>query len=95
MARPKSFLKPLAIDRAARSHNCQHNASHRIRVGDVRLKRRVGRTYEHYCAACALAMIERDLIALENLRRQLVAPATDPPTSSARNAGEAGGTDAA
>lgn len=57
MARSKSLVLRVAVDRARSSHNCQANASHRIKKGDVRLKVRRGRGWDHYCCACAEGMI--------------------------------------
>ncbi|WP_233635271.1 hypothetical protein, partial [Burkholderia gladioli] len=74
---PKSFtepqdglpsrLHPVQIDRALHAHNCQANAKHRIQKGDVRLKVRTGRSWEHYCVPCARKIIERDIEKLTAL----------------------------
>lgn len=71
MARPKSFIKPIYVDVAARGHFCQHNSKHIISKGDKRLKLRVGRTQEYFCVLCAVKSIERDIQRLEAIRAEL------------------------
>jgi hypothetical protein len=61
MARIKSLITQLGVDTAGKAHNCQANASHRIEKGDVRLKVRNGRGWDHYCRHCAQTMIARDI----------------------------------
>jgi hypothetical protein len=73
MSRPKSFLPGgMRVDFAGRSHNCQHSSLHRIVKGEPRLKVPNGRSFDHYCVACGLRFIERDLDRLKNLSYQLV-----------------------
>ena len=71
MPRPKSIVQRVEIDRAKHAHNCQHNSAHRIQAGDKRLKLRDGRSAEHYCTACALAIIARDIEKLQALAAEL------------------------
>jgi len=72
MPRPKSILQRMEVDEAQRAHNCQHNSAHRIERGERRLKlRKPGRSPEHYCTICALAIIERDINKLQKLAEQL------------------------
>ena len=71
MARPKSLLPNVVVDEAKRAHNCQHNGSHRLQQGDKRLRVRLQRTHEHFCTACALAIIEGDIAKLQTLAGQL------------------------
>lgn len=66
MARPKSLLLPISVDRALRSHKCQHNSKHEIAKGDLRLKVAVGRSHEHFCMSCGEKFIEH---AMEKLRK--------------------------
>ncbi len=73
MPRPKSFLPQFEIDWAERAHNCQHNNQHRLQKGDKRLKIKEGRSREHFCVACALDAIRRDIARLQELERQLSA----------------------
>jgi hypothetical protein len=68
MPRPKSLVLHVEIDEARRAHGCQANANHRIQKGDKRLKVRNGRTWDHYCAKCAEAMIQRDIVELKGLQ---------------------------
>ena len=71
MPRPKSILKRVAVDEVSRAHNCQHNQSHRLLRGDKRLKVWKDRSFEHYCTACALTIVERDIAKLQDLARQI------------------------
>ena len=71
MGRPKSFLAGLSIDRAIKSHNCQHDSGHRIRMGDARLKVRVERSFEHYCLACAKRFLEADIARTQALLQEI------------------------
>lgn len=71
MAKPKSFLANILIERAKRSHNCQHNSNHRICAGDVRVKLKVGRKIEYFCSACAMETINRDMEKLRELNEEL------------------------
>jgi hypothetical protein len=64
----RSLVDQVQIDRALHAHNCQANAKHRIQKGDVRLKVRTGRSWEHYCVLCAQKIIERDIEKLMALR---------------------------
>jgi len=64
----KSLLVQVRVDVAGKSHNCQANSKHRIAMGDVRLKVRNGRSWDHYCRTCAETIIARDLEKLEALR---------------------------
>ena len=56
------------IDTAGKAHNCQANARHRVEKGEVRLKVRNGRSWDHYCRACAEIIIDRDIQKLRCLR---------------------------
>jgi hypothetical protein len=68
MARIKSLIAQVQIDTAGKAHNCQANARHRLEKGDVRLKVRNGRSWDHYCRACAEIIIDRDIQKLTKLR---------------------------
>ncbi len=74
MTRIKSLIEQVGIDRAGSGHNCQANAAHRIKKGDVRLKVRNGRGWDHYCCACAVTIIARDIQKLTNLQGELAEP---------------------
>jgi hypothetical protein len=67
MAR-KSLVIRVLVDTALASHNCQANEDHRIKKGDVRLKVRKGRSWDHYCRECADAMIVDGIQKLEGLK---------------------------
>lgn len=71
MARPKSILQRVEVDVVKRAHNCQHNASHRLKQGDKRLKVRNDRSAEHYCVQCADKIIQGDIEKLQLLASQL------------------------
>lgn len=64
----KSLVVQIGVDRAGKSHNCQANSKHRIAMGQVRLKVRNGRSWDHYCRACAETIIARDIAKLTALR---------------------------
>jgi hypothetical protein len=64
----KSLVVQVRVDVAGKSHNCQANSKHRIAMGEVRLKVRNGRSWDHYCRACAETIIARDLEKLTDLR---------------------------
>ncbi len=66
----KSLVIQVEIDQALKAHNCQANARHRIERGDTRLKVRNGRSWDHYCAQCAKAILERDNAELQDLQRR-------------------------
>jgi hypothetical protein len=69
MARIRSLIVQVQIDRAGKAHSCQANAQHRLEKGDLRLKVRNGRSWDHYCLTCAEVIIERDIQKLTGLRR--------------------------
>lgn len=71
MPRVRSLLEHVEIDQAGKAHNCQANARHRIERGDKRLKVRNGRSWDHYCLACARTIVQRDIAALSALGPQL------------------------
>ncbi|ARR15351.1 hypothetical protein GUF92_00890 [Xanthomonas citri pv. citri] len=64
----KSLITQVVIDRAGNSHNCQANSKHRIAMGEIRLKVRNGRSWDHYCRACGENIIKRDLAKLTALQ---------------------------
>ncbi len=64
----KSLVVQARVDVAGKSHNCQANSRHRIAMGEVRLKVRNGRSWNHYCRTCAETIISRDLEKLAALR---------------------------
>ena len=68
MAKVKSFLQPMCVDRVGHAHNCQHNSAHRLQKGEVRLALKVDRTTEHFCAQCAIESLTRDV---EKMRRMI------------------------
>jgi len=67
----KSLVQRSEVDQALKSHNCQANAKHRLTPGDRRLKVYVDRSHDHYCAECAIKIIEADIAKLQELAHQL------------------------
>ena len=70
MARPKSFLRNLSIDRAGRAHKC-HHCTHRLQKGEKRLKVKVDRKIEHFCIKCAIKFMRMDIEKLNSLIAQI------------------------
>ena len=64
----KSLVIRAEIDHAIHAHNCQANARHRIHKGDQRLKVRNARSWDHYCLACAVVILKRDIAKLTALQ---------------------------
>jgi hypothetical protein len=70
MPRVKSLLIRIEVDEVQKAHNCQANSSHRLERGERRLKVRKGRSWDHYCVACAALIIQRDIAELQNVQTQ-------------------------
>ena len=73
----KSLITQVGVDTAGKAHNCQASTKHRIEKGDVRLKVRNGRSWDHYCLACAKNIIGRDIEKLTELQK-MTPPAVYP-----------------
>ncbi|AHB11126.1 hypothetical protein [Zymomonas mobilis] len=69
----KSLVTHVEIDIAGKAHNFQASAKHRIEKGDVRLKVRNSRSWDHYCLNCAKKIIERDIKKLKAIQDRLTA----------------------
>jgi hypothetical protein len=67
----KSLVTHVEIDTAGKAHNCQANSRHRIEKGDLRLKVKNVRSWDHYCLACARNIIGRDIQKLIELQESL------------------------
>ncbi len=67
----KSLVTHVEIDTAGKAHNCQASAKHRIEKGNVRLKVRNGRSWDHYCVDCAKKIIWRDIEKLKVIQDML------------------------
>lgn len=65
----KSLVIGTRVDRAKQSHSCQANSRHRLRKGDIRLKVRNGRSWDHYCRDCAETIIRQDIEKLTRLQK--------------------------
>jgi hypothetical protein len=87
----KSLVQRSQVDHAKAAHSCQASSKHRLKKGDVRLKVYVSRSQDHYCLACALAIVSHDIQKLQELATRLreAARATDPANGSERTS-EAG-----
>lgn len=64
----KSLVTHVEIDTAGKAHNCQASAKHRIEKGDMRLKVRNSRSWDHYCVDCAKKIIGRDMEKLKAIQ---------------------------
>jgi hypothetical protein len=64
----KSLVTQVRVETVSSAHSCQANSKHRLQRGDVRLKVRNGRGWDHYCHACATAIITRDIAKLTALQ---------------------------
>jgi hypothetical protein len=72
MAAPKRLVsRRVIVDVALKSHDCQHNASHRVTMGDRRLKVPKGRSFEHYCVECGLRILIAEIEHLKALESEL------------------------
>lgn len=67
MAKPKSFVKNLVIDKAKKSHNCQHNKQHRINQGDIRLGLKDGKSIEYFCKECSIEFLKNGASKISEL----------------------------
>jgi hypothetical protein len=72
MAKPKSFLKNIVVDKAMRSHCCKHNSNHKIQSGEKRLRLKTNRSHEHFCVKCAVESINADMKKLEEIKNLLL-----------------------
>lgn len=67
----RSLVIRVEVDRALKAHDCQANRKHRLLRGDKRLKVRNGRSWDHYCVPCAANIIQRDIVELQTLAREI------------------------
>ena len=56
------------VDVVGAAHDCQANHGRRLVKGEVRLKVRKGRSWEHYCRECAEKIIASGIEKLTKLR---------------------------
>lgn len=68
MSNVRSLVIRTEVDQAKKSHKCQASKHHLISKGDLRLKVRTGRSWDHYCCTCAEKMIARDIEKLTKLK---------------------------
>ncbi|HXI25236.1 MAG TPA: hypothetical protein VNG71_15335 [Pyrinomonadaceae bacterium] len=70
MPRIKSLVIRVGVDEALKAHDCQGDSRHRIERGHRRLKVRNGRSWDHYCVPCTIAILDRDIAKLQALQRR-------------------------
>lgn len=78
MPRVRSLVETIAFDHALRGHECQANSKHRIVKGEMRLKVRNGRSWDHYCIACAQQILSKDVARLQMMLDVAAAPGQMP-----------------
>lgn len=72
MAAPKRLVsRRVVVDSALKSHDCQHSSSHRVSMGNRRLKIPKGRSFEHYCVECGLKIVLAEIEYLKSLEAEL------------------------
>ena len=74
MPRIKSLIIRVEVDEALKGHDCQASSRHRIERGHRRLKVRNGRSWDHYCVPCTIAILDRDIAELQALLRRFHNP---------------------
>lgn len=75
MGSPRSLTLSMSVDRASKRHACQHSKKHVIAKGDLRLKVKAGRGYDHYCLQCARKFLSLSVETLQKLEAELEAQA--------------------
>lgn len=71
MARLKSLLSTMQIDKASRGHRCRTSSKHQISQGDYRLSIKENRSYKRYCIECAKKILGQDIKALQDHLQRL------------------------
>jgi hypothetical protein len=72
MARFKSIMKTVMLERAIRKRTCKHSASHHILGGELCFVVSEGDSRRYvYCMACAKTMVKEAAIEIGQLQRQL------------------------
>lgn len=71
MGRYRSFIKNITVDNAIKSHDCAHDAKHRLSPGDKRLKLKIDRSSKYFCADCAVKFIDVDISNLKKIKALL------------------------
>ena len=71
MSSPRSVIQSLVVDVAEKKHYCSHNKRHTINKGDKRLKIKVGRSYQTYCAPCGVKFIRNGIDSLRGTLGEL------------------------
>jgi hypothetical protein len=64
----KSLVIQTKVDVAGSTHDCKANHGRRVVKGEIRLKVRNGRSWNHYCRECAEKIIALDIEKLTRLR---------------------------
>ena len=71
MGRAKSLLVSMGWTEAGRAHNCRSDAKHRIEKGDRRLTVKQDGDDLHYCEACAVRFLDKDIQRIAALRAEV------------------------
>ena len=72
MPRIKSLIIRAEFDVAKRSHNCQANPNHRVKMGQNRMKlRNRNGGVDNYCIKCSKKIVLRDLDKLGELLKEI------------------------
>jgi hypothetical protein len=64
----KSLVIQAKVDVVGAAHDCQANHGRRLVKGEVRLKVRNGRSWDHYCRECADKIIASSMAKLAKLQ---------------------------
>lgn len=72
MARNRSFIKNLSVEKAIKSHDCHHDKTHRLSSGETRLKLKQNRRNYFFCVKCATKSIEIDILKLSKIKEELL-----------------------
>jgi hypothetical protein len=67
MPRPGSLIASMEITTAGRGHNCRQSDTHRLEKGMPRLTIKSDGDEHHYCLACAIAFLTKDVERLQAL----------------------------
>jgi hypothetical protein len=71
MARLKSLIARTEIDIVQRSHSCQRNANHKLKMGERRMKVHENRSPDNYCITCSIEIVKNDIQKLNTLLIEL------------------------
>jgi hypothetical protein len=78
MPRPRSLIVSMEVTTAGRAHNCRQSDKHRIEKGMHRLTIKSDGDEHHYCIACAVSFLAKDMARLQELLAKTQALAASP-----------------